>query len=118
MKVQLSNNQFWLYQWDTKQKVLAPDGISVIHFRVDDENALPVEVVDGWAEIPAECLQSGENLIYYAYDTDHTIDAAAVEVKRRPKPADYGYEPMKITTWESLDKRIKALEAGGLVLAG
>jgi hypothetical protein len=112
MKVQLSNNKFWLYQWDTKQKVLAPDGILVMHFRVDDENALPVEVVDGWAEIPAECLQSGENLTYYAYDTDHTLDAAQVEVKHRPKPADYIYTPTEIKTWESLDARIKTLENG------
>ena len=112
MKVQLSNNLYWLYQWDTGQKVLAPDGISVIHFRVDDANALPVEVVDGWAEIPAECLQSGEDLAYYAYDTDHTMDAARVEVKRRPRPADYAYSPAATRTWEQLDARIKELTSG------
>lgn len=113
MKVQLSNNQFWLYQWDAKQKVLAPDGISVIHFRVDDDNALPIEVVDGWAEIPAECLQSGDDLVYYAYDENHTTDSARVKVVKRPKPTDYVYTPTEIKTWESLDKRIKALEVGG-----
>lgn len=110
MVIELSNGQLKFWQWDTGQRVKAPDGVETIHFRIDNDHAAPISVVNGWAEIPDECLQSGENLIYYAYDTDHTLDAAQVEVRHRPKPVDYGYEPMQITTWEALDKRIRALE--------
>lgn len=110
MRIQLSNGLLHFYQWDTGQKVKAPDGVETIHFRIDNDHAAPVTVVNGWATVPDECFQSGDDLVYYAYDENHTTDSARVEVKHRPKPVDYGYEPMQITTWEALDKRIRALE--------
>lgn len=110
MRIQLSNGMLHFYQWDTGQQVKAPDGVETIHFRIDNDHAAPVTVVNGWATVPDECFQSGDDLVYYAYDENHTTDSARVEVVERPKPADYGYEPMQITTWEALDKRIRALE--------
>lgn len=110
MRIQLSNGLLHFYQWDTGQKVKAPDGVETIHFRIDNDHAAPVTVVNGWATVPDECFQSGDDLVYYAYDENHTTDSARVEVKHRTKPVDYGYEPMQITTWEALDKRIRALE--------
>lgn len=110
MNIELSNGLFHFYQWDTGQKVKAPDGVETIHFRIDNDHAAPITVVNGWATVPDECFQSGDDLVYYAYDENHTTDSARVEVVERPKPADYGYEPMQITTWEALDKRIRALE--------
>lgn len=110
MRIQLSNGLFHFYQWDTGQRVKAPDGVETIHFRIDNDHAAPITVVNGWATVPDECFQSGDDLVYYAYDENHTTDSARVEVVERPKPADYGYEPMQITTWEALDKRIRVLE--------
>lgn len=110
MRIQLSNGLLHFYQWDTGQKVKAPDGVETIHFRIDNDHAAPITVANGWATVPDECFQSGDDLVYYAYDEDHTTDSARVEVVERPKPMDYGYEPMQITTWEALDKRIRALE--------
>lgn len=110
MRIQLSNGMLHFYQWDTGQRVKAPDGVETIHFRIDNDHAAPVTVVNGWAAVPDECFQSGDDLVYYAYDENHTTDSARVEVVERPKPADYGYEPIQITTWEALDKRIRALE--------
>lgn len=113
MQIQLSNGLLHFYQWDTGQKVKAPDGVETIHFRIDNDHAAPVTVASGWATVPDECFQSGDDLVYYAYDVDHTTDSARVEVARRPKPADYIYTPTEIKTWEQLDERIKALENGG-----
>lgn len=113
MRIQLSNGMLHFYQWDTKQQVKAPDGVETIHFRIDNDHAAPVTVVNGWATVPDECFQSGDNLVYYAYDENHTTDSARVEVVKRQKPTGYIYTPTEIKTWESLDARIKALENGG-----
>lgn len=113
MNIELSNGLHHFYQWDTGQKVKAPDGVETIHFRIDNDHAAPIAVVNGWATVPDECFQSGDDLIYYAYDENHTTDSARVEVVNRPKPTGYIYTPTEIKTWESLDARIKALENGG-----
>lgn len=116
MRIQLSNGMLHFYQWDTKQQVKAPDGVETIHFRIDNDHAAPVTVVNGWATVPDECFQSGDNLVYYAYDENHTTDSARVEVVKRQKPTGYIYTPTEIKTWESLDSRIKKLEDGGVVV--
>lgn len=110
MRIQLSNGMLHFYQWDTGQQVKAPDGVETIHFRIDNDHAAPVTVVNGWATVPDECFQSGDDLIYYAYDENHTTDSARVEVVGRPKPTGYIYTPTEIKTLEELDKRYKALE--------
>lgn len=115
MKVELSNGLHLFYQWDTGQKVKAPDGVETIHFRIDNDHAAPITVANGWATVPDECFQSGDDLVYYAYDEDHTTDSARVEVVKRPKPTDYVYTPTEVKKWESLDERIKALENGSTV---
>nr|DAF74030.1 MAG TPA: hypothetical protein [Bacteriophage sp.] len=113
MRIQLSNGLLHFYQWDTGQKVKAPEGVETIHFRIDNDHAAPITVTNGWATVPDECFQSGDDLVYYAYDENHTTDSARVEVVERPKPTGYAYTQTEIKTWESLDKRIKALETGG-----
>ena len=113
MNIELSNGLFHFYQWDTGQQVKAPDGVETIHFRIDNDHAAQITVVNGWATVPDECFQSGDDLVYYAYDENHTTDSARVEVVNRPKPEGYAYTPTEVKTWESLDARIKALENGG-----
>lgn len=110
MRIQLSNGMLHFYQWDTGQKVKAPDGVETIHFRIDNDHAAPIPVVNGWATVPDECFQSGDDLIYYAYDENHTTDSARVEVVKRQKPTYYVYSETDIKTLEELDKRYKTLE--------
>ena len=114
MNIELSNGLFHFYQWDTGQQVKAPDGVETIHFRIDNDHAAPITVVNGWATVPDECFQSGDDLVYYAYDENHTTDSARVEVVNRPKPDGYAYTPTEVKTWESLDGRITALEAANV----
>ena len=113
MRIQLSNGLLHFYQWDTGQKVKAPDGVETIHFRIDNDHAAPITVTNGWATVPDECFQSGDDLVYYAYDENHTTDSARVEVVERPKPTDYVGTTVDKTILEQLDARIKALERGG-----
>lgn len=110
MRIQLSNGLLHFYQWDTGQKVKAPDGVETIHFRIDNDHAAPITVTNGWATVPDECFQSGDDLVYYAYDENHTTDSARVEVVNRPKPTYYVYTKTDIKTLEELDKRYKELE--------
>lgn len=110
MRIQLSNGQLHFYQWDTGQKVKAPEGVETIHFRIDNDHAAPITVTNGWATVPDECFQSGDDLVYYAYDENHTTDSARVEVVNRPKPTYYVYTKTDIKTLEELDKRYKDLE--------
>lgn len=47
MRIQLSNGLLHFYQWDTGQRVKAPDGVETIHFRIDNDHAAPITVVSG-----------------------------------------------------------------------
>lgn len=112
MIIELSNGLDHLYQWDTGQKVKVPGDIPTVHFKWGND-AVSFDAVDGWVEIPPELTQRQGYILLWAYKEDHTLDAARIPVERRPKPADYIYTPTEIKTWESLDKRIEALEKGG-----
>lgn len=117
MRIQLSNGLLHFYQWDTGQQVKAPDGVETIHFRIDNDHAAPISVANGWATVPDECFQSGDDLVYYAYDEDHTTDSARVEVMKRPKPTDYVGTTVDKTILEQLDEKIKAVEKSAVTLS-
>ena len=112
MIIELSNGLDHLFQWDSGQKIKISDGVPTVHFKWGND-AVSFEVVDGWVEIAPELTQKAGYILLWTYKEDHTLDAARIPVERRPKPADYVYTPTEIKTWESLDKRIKALEDGG-----
>lgn len=115
-----------LYQWDTGRKVrLTPDAdesITEVHFGCQcDQEALVVapEIGEEIAVcIPPEPLQkSGWLQVYVMTATDtpgkRTAYHAAEPIFARPKPVDYVFTPTERLTWESLDKRVTALELGG-----
>ncbi len=115
-----------LYQWDTGRKVrLTPDAdesITEVHFGCQcDPEALVVapEIGEEIAVcIPPEPLQkSGWLQVYVMTATDtpgkRTAYHVAEPIFARPKPVDYVFTPTERLTWESLDKRVAALEAGG-----
>lgn len=112
MIIELSNGLDHLFQWDSGQKIKISDGVPTVHFKWGNV-AVPFDVVDGWVEIPPELTQKDGEILLWTYKKDHTLDAAKIPVERRLKPVGYAYTPTEIKTWESLDKRIKALEDGG-----
>lgn len=112
MNIELSNGLDHLFQWDKGQKVKIPGDVPTVHFKWGNV-AVPFDVVDGWVEIPPELTQKSGDILLWTYKDDHTLDAAKIPVEHRQKPDGYAYTPTEIKTWESLDKRIKALENGG-----
>lgn len=112
MEIELSNGQLKFWQWDTKQKVKVPENVPTVHYKFGS-SAVELPATDRWVNVPDELLQTGKDILLWTYDEDHTLDAARIPVEKRPKPADYIYTPTEIKTWDSLDKRIKALEDGG-----
>ena len=113
MIIELSNGKDRLFQWDQGQKVKVPGDIPTVHFKWGNEG-VPFDVVDGWVEIAPELTQKPGNIYIWTYNKDHTLDAARIPVEKRPKPTGYAYTPTEIKTWESLDKRIDALEAANV----
>ena len=111
MELTLSNGLKKFWQWDTAQSITVPDNVPSVDFKINDETAVRVTVSNNTASVPDECFQSGEDLILWAYKTDHTIDAARVTVKPRTKPADYIYTPTETEMWHKLDARMRAMEA-------
>ena len=112
MEIELSNGQLKLWQWDTEQKVKVPENVPTVHFKFGS-SAVEIPVADRWVKVPNELLQTGKDILLWTYKEDHTLDAARIPVERRPKPDGYAYTPTEVKTWESLDARIKKLEAGG-----
>lgn len=112
MNIELSNGLDHLFQWDKGQKVKISGDIPTVHFKWGND-AVSFDVVDGWVEIAPELTQKPGDIYLWTYNEDHTLDAARIPVAKRPKPTDYIYTPTEIKTWESLDKRIEALEKGG-----
>lgn len=112
MEIELSNGQLKFWQWDAGQKVQVPENVPTVHFKFG-KSAVELPVSDRWVDVPDELLQTGKDILLWTYKEDHTLDAARIPVEKKPKPSDYVYTPTEIKTWESLDKRIDALEKGG-----
>lgn len=112
MKYKLSNGLEYFWQWDINQSIILPIGIPTVHFKWG-ENSIKVSSTSGVFHIPDELLQVADDLIFYTYNKDHTIDGSFIKIYTRPKPDGYAYTPTEVKTWEQLDERIAALEQGG-----
>lgn len=66
------------------------------------------------ADIPPELMQEPYDISVYVCDADGTLHSYFIPVVERPKPESYIYEPVEILRYESLAKRIAALEKGGV----
>lgn len=109
----------YFYQWDLDRKLIVenPD-IEEVHFcNRTDECSLVCEVFeeDGkqLVNVPNILLQTDWRIRAYAYDGNSTKYEKIFTVKTRTKPADYVYTETEIKRYDDLEKRIKALEAGG-----
>lgn len=114
MKYELSNGLDHVYQWDQHivLTITEPEDVPVVHFKWGGKG-VPLPVTDQQVEIPPELMQLPRDIVFWAYEPDHTMDVAMVKLEQRQKPADYVYTPTEIRTWEQLDERIEALEKGG-----
>lgn len=110
MQLELSNGLKHFWQWDANQSITVPDNIPRIDFKLNGDTAVCVTVSNNIAAVPDECFQSGEDLVLWAYKTDHTIDAARVPVKPRVKPDDYVYTPTETQMWHTITDRMSEIE--------
>lgn len=108
-----------LYQWDLDRQIeVTDDSVSEVHFaHPGDENALVVEVdeIDGVrvASIPNILLQSSAPIKAWLTDGERTICGQILTVIGRAKPDDYVYTETEVKRYETLEKRIEALEQNG-----
>lgn len=112
MAIKLNGDKSFLWQWDTNQYLEVGSGAAQVHFKVNAQTALAVDVIDGRARIPDTLLQRPGRQICYVYNDNATIESMQYDVKQRPKPSDYIYTEDEKATWTELDERIKALEEG------
>ncbi len=84
-----------LYQWDVGKQIAGLECTHVDICNRGDSRAGRYEVVDGAVTIPAQYLQTGNELIVFCVnvdnetDTDVTLSVTVFPVKNRAKPKDY-----------------------------
>lgn len=107
---ELTNGKTELFQWDKGVKVsIDVENVNEVHFaNLSYGISRNVEVLNGFAEIPPEVLQSGADVYCWLYVRNNEQGYTKLEHKfnvvKRPKPADYIYKPTEILSWETLNK--------------
>lgn len=104
------------YQWDIDQRVIVDDrSITQVHFcnRTDD-CALICECYElngKWvANVPNIILQDNWRIRVYAFDGCATRHEQRYDVIARSKPDTYVYTETEVLNYETMDKRMKAIE--------
>jgi hypothetical protein len=98
------------YQWEINQKLVVGKAAKFVHYYNGiDENALVVDVIDGFADVPNIYLTENWTIHAFAFDGEKVIGAAAFEVVPRAKPDDYVYSQTEVKTWEQLEQKIDTL---------
>jgi hypothetical protein len=124
MSLQILGPKPYFWQWDSGQKLLVRDvECEEVHFcNGTGDCALVVPITkqengDRVAEVPNILLQSAKPIrahLYHRHDDGaETRTVYSFQVLPRTKPDGYVYTDTEVLTWESLDKRVKALEDGG-----
>lgn len=116
-----------LHQWEVGRRLqiipLQDMRVDAVHFsNPGDPEALVVKPLeeDGMiiANIPNILLQSGNNLVVYSVnvssDCVETLQDCVFSVRKRAKPSDYVYTEVEILNYETLEKRMKAIEENGV----
>lgn len=114
--LKLDNNRKTLYQWDVGViGTLTVDGVDEVHFsNLRYGVSFNIKVVDNKVEFPPEVLQSGADVFCWAFVREenggYTKKEQNFNVEKRPRPADYVYEPTEILSWEALKKEFEKLD--------
>ena len=116
-----------LYQWELGRTVqlfpLPNMTIDEVHFsNHGDPEALVVKPKNEngiiTAEIPNILLQSGNHLVVYSVNVAEgfidTLRSCTFAVRKRAKPSDYLYTEVEILNYDSLEKRMRAIEENGV----
>jgi hypothetical protein len=110
--LKLENNRKTLYQWDVGViGTLAIDGVDEVHFsNLRYGVSFNIKVVENKVEFPPEVLQSGADVFCWAFvrkeNGGYTKKEQTFNVEKRPRPADYVFEPTEILSWETLSKEL------------
>ena len=118
--LKLKDGRKELYQWDVG--VVADvrlDNVDEVHFsNLRYGVSFNIEVKDKTVEIPPEVLQSGADVFCWAFvrgeNGGYTKKEQIFNVEKRPRPADYVYEPTEILSWETLKNDILNLEKSSI----
>ena len=109
-----------LYMWQTNRKIFIEDeSVKWVEYAHEsDDMALRVEVFEEdemrVAFIPNILLQSAEKIrVWFVGEHGNTISGNVLNPIWRNKPSDYVYTETEIKSYESLEKRIEALEKNG-----
>ena len=114
--LKLDNNRKFLYQWDVGVVgTLTIDGVDEVHFsNLRYGVSFNIKVVDNKVNFPPEVLQSGADVFCWAFVREqnggYTKKEQTFNVEKRPRPADYVYEPTEILSWETLKKEVEKLD--------
>lgn len=110
--LKLDNGRKTLYQWDVGViGTLTIDGVDEVHFsNLRYGVSFNIKVVDNKVEFPPEVLQSGADVFCWAFvrkeNGGYTKKEQTFNVEKRPRPADYVFEPTEILSWETLSKEL------------
>lgn len=120
MKIYLENKKTFVWQWDTHRRIVLegyPVGATVHYANCKTQEAPVVaSKMDGdklVADIPPELMQEPHDITVYVCDEHGTRHCHFISVISRQKPESYVYEPVEILRYETLAKRIEALEQSG-----
>lgn len=109
-----------LYMWQQGRKIYVEviDAKWVEFAHDGDKLAQRVEVKEldeiPVADIPNDLLQSEERIhVWFVNEDGNTISGDFLHPTWKNQPPDYVYTPTEIKSYESLEKRVKALEEGG-----
>lgn len=111
--IQLESSKNYVWQWDTKQRVLLTNSLAgaEVHFsnRVSEEAPVVLSYADGEkvvADIPVFLMQEALDITAYVCDQYNTRHCTFIRVIERAKPSDYVYEEIEIFRYAELAKKI------------
>lgn len=116
MVLKLKDGRKELYQWDVGVVAdVTDENVNEVHFsNLRYGVSFNIEVQNGTVTIPPEVLQSGADVFCWAFvrgaNGGYTKKEQIFNVEKRPRPADYIYEPTDVLTWEALKKQIEEVE--------
>lgn len=105
------------YQWDVDRKIVVDDrSITQVHFCNRTEDcALICECYEhegNWvADVPNILLQDNWRIRVYAFDGCATKHEEKYDVKPRSKPDTYVYTETEVLSYETISKRMDAIES-------
>ena len=120
MVLKLKDGRKELYQWDVGVVAdVTDENINEVHFsNLRYGVSFNIQVQNGTVNIPPEVLQSGADVFCWAFvrqeNGGYTKKEQIFNVEKRPRPADYIYEPTEVLTWEELKQDIEKLEKGSI----